>query len=865
MPSELLSLSFPAEVTRVVHSLKLESGAWILCDEFENRVWYLEQGCEPRFIDAPDQFHYPCGVTQANDEIFIVDSWHHRVCVFNLKGQFLRSFGSYGFDDHSFACPEGIACDENGLLWIADVQNDRIVAYSTAGERIDSIEKSAFFPNESFLVETPQGVKNHAMISTVSPRQLRFSKGGTLVVKTNERLLFFKEKSCVAAFEIDGLICMHIQAFEGDQVTLFDERDGTVWMVSPNYPGLFRVDQRRKGECFPYQDNGSLFWVGVAGIRDFRVESSLVKLSPEKVFQECQLYLRMSRSVYDTHTETFGKKKPLEEMTLTLWPALNSLLEQIAKSSKAMRKPTKSGLAAAFPLHLELPNYIFEAEAIALKVQWQNLFMRFASNFKILLEQGDCENDLNDIQARVLAEYLHYYNRLVAGKEGEDTLILNADICLTWLLQLLLLLNQIDGLKPTLQIRDIQQRVLNHASISEQVNLANFPALAIPETLLDILKAQASAIFHHLVAAAKMDFQSTESQTTKSARAIQSQYLALWLQQRKGASGLEPCIAIAMNGSHLIFSCYFLGFKDIAEQYIAAFSCNPLRDGNAVELHKANYLIRVGQHKEAIKHLEEGSSQIKTTNPKPFLVETYARFGFLEKAKSLMTSLSGIELRKAQIVFSLTGQDLEGQLALLIKEAEAANQPTLAHRWVGLFFLRLNRFSEGLSWMEANRTHLQQPKNIDLTGLLAWFSGDLAKAQQYFEESKRLSCKNALLLAGLLRAQGRVHAALEELDGVKAAIPMWPVEISYMVCDLHEDNQAAYEKRKAELPEIASFYLGEKWIHPHHSQFDLAMKQMMEIEKQGTQLLPFAQANPVQFWSYLHFLTFPAWHLLLEE
>jgi sugar lactone lactonase YvrE len=51
------------------------------------------------------------------------------VLVFNDGGQFLLSFGQYGFDMGSFTLPLGMAFDAEDNLYVVDSDNSRVLKF----------------------------------------------------------------------------------------------------------------------------------------------------------------------------------------------------------------------------------------------------------------------------------------------------------------------------------------------------------------------------------------------------------------------------------------------------------------------------------------------------------------------------------------------------------------------------------------------------------------------------------------------------------------------------------------------------------------------------------------------------------------
>jgi DNA-binding beta-propeller fold protein YncE len=64
--------------------------------------------------------------------VYVGDPEGYRVLVFDDQGQFLMSFGQYGFDMASFTLPLGMAFDATGNLYVVDSDNSRVLKFEAA-------------------------------------------------------------------------------------------------------------------------------------------------------------------------------------------------------------------------------------------------------------------------------------------------------------------------------------------------------------------------------------------------------------------------------------------------------------------------------------------------------------------------------------------------------------------------------------------------------------------------------------------------------------------------------------------------------------------------------------------------------------
>lgn len=85
---------------------------------------------------VPGTFSEPWGVAVDPDgNVFVADTWNHRVQKFSANGEFISTIGPSAQDDEQiFWGPRALAFDREGRLFIADTGNHRIAIYDNSGE-----------------------------------------------------------------------------------------------------------------------------------------------------------------------------------------------------------------------------------------------------------------------------------------------------------------------------------------------------------------------------------------------------------------------------------------------------------------------------------------------------------------------------------------------------------------------------------------------------------------------------------------------------------------------------------------------------------------------------------------------------------
>lgn len=81
----------------------------------------------------------PVGMAfDADDQLWVTDSCHHRICCFRDDGTLKISFGRAGSSNGEFNYPYGLAIEKTGTILIADRGNNRIVRMDRSGRFVSS-------------------------------------------------------------------------------------------------------------------------------------------------------------------------------------------------------------------------------------------------------------------------------------------------------------------------------------------------------------------------------------------------------------------------------------------------------------------------------------------------------------------------------------------------------------------------------------------------------------------------------------------------------------------------------------------------------------------------------------------------------
>ena len=75
--------------------------------------------------------------------MYVSDNYNHRIQKFTTNGKFLSKFGSYGSGDGQLQYPLGLAIGPDGMVYVCDSCNHRVVLFSEMGVFVRNIDLSA--------------------------------------------------------------------------------------------------------------------------------------------------------------------------------------------------------------------------------------------------------------------------------------------------------------------------------------------------------------------------------------------------------------------------------------------------------------------------------------------------------------------------------------------------------------------------------------------------------------------------------------------------------------------------------------------------------------------------------------------------
>jgi len=132
------------------------------------------------------QFNSPRGIAvDESGDVYVADMYNDRIQKFTLDGTFLTKWGSEGSGDGQFDLPQGIAVDRSGNVFVADTWNRRIQKFTADGT---FLAKWGSEGSGDGQFDRPQGIAvdgsgNVFVADRYNHRIQKFTSDGTFLTK----------------------------------------------------------------------------------------------------------------------------------------------------------------------------------------------------------------------------------------------------------------------------------------------------------------------------------------------------------------------------------------------------------------------------------------------------------------------------------------------------------------------------------------------------------------------------------------------------------------------------------------------------------------------------------------------------------
>lgn len=212
------------------------------------QTWGSFSGAES---DSPEPitFNEPWGITVGPEgNVYVADTWNHRVLKFSAEGELLSSWGQFGQQETSdaFWGPRDIAVDQAGHVYVSDTGNKRVAIFNDQGEFLHQFGGAGLGEGQ---LDEPVG--------------LAIDEEGNLYVADtwNQRVqVFGKDEQGIATvylreWDIDGWYGQSLDnkpylTIAGDQVFISDPEGSRILVFSTQgdfqfYWGTFGTDENQ--------------------------------------------------------------------------------------------------------------------------------------------------------------------------------------------------------------------------------------------------------------------------------------------------------------------------------------------------------------------------------------------------------------------------------------------------------------------------------------------------------------------------------------------------------------------------------------------------------------------------------------------
>ncbi len=190
--------------------LELGDGTILVSDELNHRLLRFDSSGELIWQlggkgNTLGKFYYPRGIAVAGGEIFVCDSWNHRIQVLDMGAHPLRSLGTTDTGQALFDECSDVEIDPQGRLWVVDTGNHCLKILNREGQWIQTIGRRLSRLEEEAL----HGSLNYGLGPDVNPGfcyphrfLIQYPFGFCVDDRGNDRLMLLNQEGYLCA-ELD--------------------------------------------------------------------------------------------------------------------------------------------------------------------------------------------------------------------------------------------------------------------------------------------------------------------------------------------------------------------------------------------------------------------------------------------------------------------------------------------------------------------------------------------------------------------------------------------------------------------------------------------------------------------------------------
>lgn len=131
--------------TSLVDACAIKDGVILFTDSRLNKVFSLSNNGKTLGIFNKDTslLEQPTGIAfnAVSNEVWVASTKGHKLCVFNLEGNLIKTIGIRGDDTAQFNFPTSICSDQHGDMYVVDAMNFRVQIFDITGKYLSQFGK----------------------------------------------------------------------------------------------------------------------------------------------------------------------------------------------------------------------------------------------------------------------------------------------------------------------------------------------------------------------------------------------------------------------------------------------------------------------------------------------------------------------------------------------------------------------------------------------------------------------------------------------------------------------------------------------------------------------------------------------------
>jgi DNA-binding beta-propeller fold protein YncE len=180
----------------------------------------------------------PMDVTKVGNDIYVSDTNHQQIQVFDSSGKLAFKFGSKGSSDGQFLFPYGIAGDKKGNIYVADLYNGKISIFTSKGK---FIKYFAYDTNNASFLASPAGLRiynNDLFVTDIKTnRVLEYSLSGEKVLELTTATAKDDTLNAPNAVTIDADKNIYVSDTGNQRIVVYDKKGKFIRIINGTKDG----------------------------------------------------------------------------------------------------------------------------------------------------------------------------------------------------------------------------------------------------------------------------------------------------------------------------------------------------------------------------------------------------------------------------------------------------------------------------------------------------------------------------------------------------------------------------------------------------------------------------------------------------